>query len=69
MVGAIGAGQYPYNIAESVNGLQEKAELQTQKLDQETDQQIQKQQQIQQQQQQQQIATMTGLGMQLDMQG
>ena len=72
MIEAVGAGQYSYNLAELVNGSQDKMKLQTQKIEQETKQQIQ-QQQIQQQQQQQiqqqQIAAITSLGTQLDMLG
>jgi len=74
MVGAVGTGQHPYNPVGSASGPQDGTGPQAQKLQQETDQQIQQQQQQQirqqqQQQQQQQIAAMTGLGMQLDIQG
>ena len=75
MVGAVGTGQNPYNPVGSANGPQDGTGPKAQKLQQETEQQIQQQQQQQvrqqqqQQQQQQQIAAMTGLGMQLDIQG
>jgi hypothetical protein len=74
MVGAVGSCQScPNNPIGSANGPRNGTGPQALKMQQDVEQQVQQQQQqqIREQQrvQQQQIAAMTGLGMQLDIQG